>query len=146
MRGLHFEALSGRGGPATGSDQFRDSPFTASAEAGLWVMNVDTGRIWATDKLREVLHFEPDEPLSFERFLEVVHLDDREKAKATLARSLKTRHLVSLEYRIVPSDGSVRWVVSRGRSYPATQGNPQRLMGVTVDITARKAMKKPVTE
>jgi formate hydrogenlyase transcriptional activator len=113
----------------------------SSAEAGLWVMNVDTGRIWATDKLRDVLHFKPDEPLSFERFLEVVHPDDREKAKATLARSLKTRDMVSLEYRIVPPDGSVRWIISRGRSYPAAQGHPQRVMGVAVDITARKAME-----
>lgn len=113
----------------------------SSAEAGLWVMDVDSDRIWATDKLRDVLHFKPDEPLSFERFLEVVHPDDREKAKATLALSLKTRDLVSLEYRIVLPDGSIRWIVSRGRSYPATQGHPQQLMGVTVDITGRKAME-----
>jgi len=113
----------------------------SSTEAGLWVMDVDSDRIWATDKLRDVLHFKPDEPLSFERFLEVVHPDDREKAKATLALSLKTRDLVSLEYRIVLPDGSIRWIVSRGRSYPATQGHPQQLMGVTVDITGRKAME-----
>jgi formate hydrogenlyase transcriptional activator len=113
----------------------------SSAGAGLWVMNVDTGRIWATDKLREVLHFDPEEPLSFDRFLEVVHPDDREKAKDTLARSLQTRDLVSLEYRIVPPGGGIRWIISLGRSYPTTQGDPQRLMGVAIDITWRKEME-----
>ncbi len=118
----------------------------SSAEAGLWVMNADTGRIWATDKLRDVLNFKPDESLTFERFLEVVHPDDREKAEATLDRSLQTRDLVSLEYRIVLPDGGIRWIVSRGRSFPATQGHPQRVMGVTVDITERKAMEAKLVD
>ena len=118
----------------------------SSAEAGLWVMNVDTGRIWATNKLREVLQFMPDEPLSFERFLEVVHPDDRESAKATLAQCLQTRDLILLEYRIVPPNGDVRWIVSRGRSYPAAQDQPERLMGVAIDITERKAMEAKLRE
>jgi PAS domain S-box-containing protein len=113
----------------------------SAADAGLWVMEVDTGRIWATDKLREVLHFKPDEPLSFERFLEVVHPEDRESAKATLAKSLQTRDLVSFEYRIVSSHGDTRWVVSQGRSYPANFDYPERLMGVAIDITERKVLE-----
>ena len=124
----------------------RLSLAASSAEAGLWVMNADTGRIWATDKLHEVLHFNPDEPLSFERFLEMVHPDDRENAKATLARCLQTRDLVSLEYRIVTPDGCVRWVESRGRSYPAAQEQPERLMGVAIDITRRKEMEAKLIE
>ena len=118
----------------------------SSAEAGLWVMNADTGRIWATDKLRELLHLNSIEPLSFERFLEVVHPDDRESAKETLARCLQTRDLVSLEYRVVAPDGGVRWVESSGRSYPAAQEQPERLMGVAVDITRRKEMEAKLTE
>jgi len=113
----------------------------ASAEAGIWVMEVDTGRIWATDKLREVLHFTPEEDLSFERFLEVVHPDDRESARETLAQCLQTRDLVRLEYRIVPPDGSIRWIVSRGRSYAATPEQAERVMGVAIDITDRKALE-----
>jgi formate hydrogenlyase transcriptional activator len=124
----------------------RLSLAASSAEAGLWVMNADTGRLWTIDKLREVLHFNTDEPLSFERFLELVHPDDREKAKATLTQCLQTRDLVTLEFRIVPPDKGVRWIVSRGRSYPATQDQPERIMGVAIDITQRKAMEAKLLE
>jgi formate hydrogenlyase transcriptional activator len=48
----------------------------SSAEAGLWVIYVDTGRLWTTEKLREIFQFAPEEELSFERFLETVYPDD----------------------------------------------------------------------
>ena len=124
----------------------RLSLAASSAEAGLWVMNADTGRIWATHKTREILNFDPDEPLSFERFLDLVHPDDLESAKATLARCLQTHELVSLEYRIVDPDGGVRWVESSGRSYPVTSDQPERLMGVVIDITRRKALEAKLHE
>jgi len=113
----------------------------SSAEAGLWVIYTDTSRLWATDKTREIFHFSPDEDLSFGRFLEKVHPEDRESAKAALARCLETRNLVRLEYRIMLPDGRVRWVESRGRSFPVTLEQPERVMGVTIDITQRKTME-----
>jgi formate hydrogenlyase transcriptional activator len=113
----------------------------SSAEAGLWVIFTDTSRIWATDKTREIFHFSQDEDLNFERFLETVHPEDREAARVALARCLETCDLVSLEYRIVLPDGRMHWVESRGRSLPATLEQPERVMGVSIDITQRKTME-----
>jgi len=124
----------------------RLSLAAASADAGVWVIFTDTGSLWATGKLREILHFSPDEDLTFELFLETVHPDDRDRARETLAYSLKTRELVVLEYRIVLPDGSVRWAVSRGRSFPGTSERAARVMGVTIDITARKEMEAQLRE
>ncbi|MGB8718355.1 MAG: sigma 54-interacting transcriptional regulator, partial [Desulfobacterales bacterium] len=114
----------------------------SSAEAGIWVMDVGTGRLWATDKLRDIFHFAPDEDLSFDRFLETVHPDDRQNAKETLALCIRTRDLSRVEYRIVLPDGRVRWIVSRGRSYPATSVQPESVMGVSIDVTQRKEMEE----
>jgi len=111
----------------------------ASAEAGLWSIYTDTGRLWATDKLREIFQFLPDEALTFERFLDSVHPDDRQRARETFDVCLQSHDLVRLEYRIVGADGRVRWVVSRGRSFAATAEQPMRVMGVAIDITDRKA-------
>jgi PAS domain S-box-containing protein len=124
----------------------RLSLASASAGAGAWVIFTDTGSLWATDKLREILQFAPEEDLTFKRFLEVVHPDDRASARETLAHCIKTRELVRLEYRVVMPDGSVRWFVSRGRSYPATSERAQRVMGVTIDITPRKEMEAQLRE
>ncbi len=119
----------------------RVSLAATSAEAGIWVMDAGTGQLWATDKLRDIFHFAPDEDLSFDRFLESVHPDDRRSAKETLALCLRTRDLTRLEYRILLPDGAVRWIVSRGRSYPATSSQPERVMGVAIDVTQRKEME-----
>lgn len=113
----------------------------ASADAGLWSIYTDTGRLWATDKTREIFQFLPDEELTFARFLELVHPDDRQTASETLDLSLGTRELVRLEYRIVLPDGRVRWVVARGRSFPGTTEHPERVMGVSIDVTERKKME-----
>ena len=48
----------------------RLSLAAASANAGLWSMSVDTGQVWATDKIRELFDFPPHEELHFEDFLE----------------------------------------------------------------------------
>ena len=110
----------------------------SAAEAGIWVIYAGTGRLWVTDKTREIFQFPPDENLSFEQFLETVNPEDRESVRATLARCLKTSDLIRLEYRIVLPDGRLRWVVARGRSFSATAEQPERVMGVVIDITRRK--------
>ena len=113
----------------------------SSAGAGVWSLDVDADRFWVTDKLRDIFQFAPDEELSFGRFLEAVHPDDREMVEATLVHCREIRDLVRLEYRIVLPDGDLRWVVSRGKSYPGTPTQPERVMGVTMDITPRKIME-----
>jgi PAS domain S-box-containing protein len=110
----------------------------SAAEAGIWMIDVGTGGLWMTDKTREIFQFPPDEDLSFERFLAIVFPEDRESVRAALARCSETRELVRLEYRIVLPDGRLQWVVVRGRSFPATAEQPERVMGVVIDITRRK--------
>jgi light-regulated signal transduction histidine kinase (bacteriophytochrome) len=48
----------------------------------------------------------------------------------------RTPHL--LEYRIVLPDGSIRWLEARGRMFFDALGEPDRLVGVCMDITERK--------
>ena len=113
----------------------------ASAGAGAWVMSVDTGSVWVTDKLRELFRFEPDAELSFESFQDRIHPDDREHVKESVRRSKEKRELLVVEYRIVHPDGSLRWIVSHGRSYPGITGQPGRFMGTSTDVTGRKELE-----
>ncbi|MGE5800545.1 MAG: sigma 54-interacting transcriptional regulator [Syntrophaceae bacterium] len=122
----------------------RLSLATASAETGIWVMDVGTGSVWATDKLRDLFRFAPDEKLSMERFLEAIHPEDRGRVQELVRRSIEQRELLVVEYRILHPDGSVRWIVSRGRL--GAPGRPDRLMGVSNDVTGRKEMEAKLRE
>jgi len=47
---------------------------------------------------------------------------------------------LDVEYRLLSADGTVHWVVSRGRVQANSSGVTYCLTGATVDITERKQM------
>ncbi len=114
----------------------------ASADAGLWSLEPRTGRIWATDKARELFHIPPDEPLTFERFLTFVRPEDRERVRQTVLRAMKSDQPVWVEYRTQRADGQLRWIASWGHVHAGASGEPDRLMGVSIDITDRKSTEE----
>ena len=116
----------------------RLSLAAASANAGLWSMSVDTGQAWATDKIRELFGFPPHEELHFENFLGRIHPEDRERVQRTVQQAMQSRENFATEYRVLRSDGSVRWIASRGRLQPTKAGKPSGVMGVSVDVSERK--------
>jgi len=110
-----------------------------SAGAGLWSLNFDTGVFWATERGLEIFGYEPGEVISMERFEASVHPDDRSLALGGIEQSVRTGEPVNLEYRIMHrGDGRVLWIASRGRLSLKPSGEPDRLMGVSVDISERK--------
>lgn len=74
-----------------------------------------------------------EKPLSF---LEEIHSDDRDRVVAALEKMKLEEH--DREYRIVRSDGTIRWI--RDRSFPVRdeQSRIYRIAGIAEDITARK--------
>jgi PAS domain S-box-containing protein len=124
----------------------RLSLATLSAEAGLWIMEVDTGHVWVTPKLRELFQFAPDEELSLQRFLEAIHPDDRERVRENVRQSLEARTMIHAEFRILHPDGTIRWIVARGRPFSKASGLQERLMGVSIDVTERKEMEARLRE
>lgn len=63
-----------------------------------------------------------------------VHPDDSARVADALERAIAAVGDLSLEYRIVRSDG-IRWIEARGRVLPGADGSPQRLLGVAHDST-----------
>jgi transcriptional regulator with GAF, ATPase, and Fis domain len=59
---------------------------------------------------------------------------------------MEKRQRLVVEYRIVHPDGGIRWIVARGRSYPGGDGLPERLMGVSNDVTVRREMEARLLE
>ena len=108
-----------------------------AAGAGLWVMTLANQKVWATRRLRELYGFPPDEALTYQSFLEAIHPEDRAQVGREVARAVQTGGELKLEYRLL-ARGRARWLISLGHSYSPAGGAPDRLMGVTVDITERR--------
>ena len=107
-----------------------------AANFGSWQYDPSTGETVWTDKTRELMGVGADEPVTAELMGERVHPDDRAGRRAAIAAALESgvyRH----EFRIVRSDGEVRWLSSRGRTITDPKLGA-RLTGLIGDITEQK--------
>ncbi len=114
---------------------------TEGSSLGLWDWNADSVPIHCNDIYYTMLGYAPDEfVLSHDRWLEMVHPDDRERALGSLAAAKAGRDdTYSEEYRIRCKDGSFRWICDIGRVVErAADGNARRAIGIHIDITERK--------
>jgi PAS domain S-box-containing protein len=118
----------------------------SSAGAGLWSWDVSTGVFWATERGRELFGFAPEEPLNNERMLSLIHPADRDLVRLSLQQAAESGEEATLEYRVVPPDGNVRWISARGRLQQNMPGKSKRLMGTCVDVTARKAAEETMRQ
>ncbi len=74
-------------------------------------------------------------PDDFYRF---VYPEDRERVGKAVADARNSRNSYMAEFRIVRTDGTVRWVTATGRFFYAKNDEPERMLGMAVDITDRK--------
>ncbi|GEM_PF-1180232 len=105
---------------------------------GDWKWNIVKGEVEWSDRCKALYGLSPDIDVSYERFLTMVHPDDRVRIDAALNRAVETRTDYDVEKRIIWPDGSVHWTASRGRVFCDAVGQPLRMAGVTMDITERK--------
>ena len=80
-----------------------------------------------------------------EDFIRYVHPDDRTRVSEASADARKNQKLYAVEFRIVLPDGTVRRLGSRGKFYYARNGNPERMLGVSLDITERKRAEEALS-
>jgi len=81
-------------------------------------------------------------PGTLEAVREVVHPDDRERFTANVFAAMDQEGgRYESEFRIVHSDGKIRWLYERGYVDRDAQGRPGRLIGLSQDITERKQVE-----
>ncbi len=102
--------------------------WTAEPETATWspqtysILEVPQSR---TENLQEI-------------FLARVHPDDRARVLNEIETVFKDETGFKIEHRVQSREDGVRWVRLRGRVFRDDSGQPQRLSGIIMDITARK--------
>ncbi|MBE2214101.1 MAG: PAS domain S-box protein [Opitutaceae bacterium] len=80
----------------------------------------------------------PEDGARADPFLAIVHPEDRARVRRDVARAVEQGETPQSEYRVIHPDGAQRWVATTARAEFGPDGRPTRLIGATVDITARK--------
>jgi len=99
-----------------------------------------TGAMIWPPRTKAMFGIAPDAEVSMRDFYASLHPDDRAPTRAAFeaAADPDRRALYDVEYRVVlEEDGSLRWVAAKGRGVFEEQ-RCVRVLGVVVDITARK--------
>ena len=113
------------------------------AQVGAFEWNIQTGENAWTPALESMYGLQHGDFGKTQRSWEaLVHPEDRAAAVARVQEAFRSLSAVEGEWRVVHPDGSVRWLVGRFQILRDERGNPQRLVGVNVDITARKRMEE----
>jgi PAS domain S-box-containing protein len=106
---------------------------------GTWDWEIGSGKvIWST-RMEQIYGLEPG---TFAGTLEAaascMHPDDQERTQAEAKRAQESHEPYRVEYRIVRPDGAIAWLEARARVILNEGGEPERVVGVALDITARK--------
>jgi PAS domain S-box-containing protein len=116
----------------------RMSLATEAAQFGVWGRNLARNEMWGSAKWRRMFGFAADEEINFEKFIQRIHPDDREMVRQVVKRAQEERGDYAVDYGVILPDGTERWIASRGRVAPNANGQPDQMLGASVDITARK--------
>jgi len=132
-------AERGRAEEALRESEARTNLAANAANLGLWLWNIRDDELWVTKQWRRLFGFAESEPVSFDRVLQVVHPEDRERTKQLVQQMFEGgggEH--ESEYRITRPDGSTRWIAGYGGVELDERGKPAFARGVSRDITERK--------
>jgi diguanylate cyclase (GGDEF)-like protein/PAS domain S-box-containing protein len=110
------------------------------ANDGIWDWDLLKNRVYYSPRWKEMFGYQDDEiGSSLEDWLRIVHPDDRERLQLALTHTLDgVTDFLECEQRMLNKDGSIRWVLTRGKAIKIGNGRPHRMAGSLSDITSLK--------
>lgn len=117
-----------------------------AAQIGTWDWNLGADTVYCSPRCLGLLGLPPGAVLSYGRFLACLHPEDRKPVDLAMRNALERREDLRVEMRTLWPDGSLHWIVARGRGDYGPQGQAVRMVGVVVDLTERKQMEQQLRE
>jgi PAS domain S-box-containing protein len=112
-----------------------------AAGFGTYAYNIATGRMHCSPRLKSLLGTDVEGDLSLEKFLSLIHPDDRSAVRQCMSSiPEKGASTHEVEFRAIRAAGGVRWLLDRGRCFSNSDKSeqPLRVMGTILEITERK--------
>jgi PAS domain S-box-containing protein len=112
-----------------------------------WDRDVKTGRDTLFGDLQSMFGM-PSEVHDghVEDFRRYLHPKDRGRVLEAINEAMESKEPYAAEFRILWPDGTVHWVAAEGKFYYSPEGEPERMLGMSVDITERKLAEEGLRE
>lgn len=120
---------------ALAQSEQRMSLAAQAARLSMWIWDFGRKDVPNRTPMRRSTDHRTDHFDDFNDVLAGVLPEDRDAVESAAKRALATGETMEVEYRVAGPEGDELWMKTRGGT---AQGNGQRLLGVTLDITPRK--------
>lgn len=101
----------------------------------VWETDCKTGWAICSEGANEVCGFREG---AVARFEALTHPDDLETLQQAIQQAVDTGGTFNLDYRILSPNDKIRWLSTWGSVHRDVNGQPERIIGVSIDITERK--------
>ncbi|MFO8076866.1 MAG: ATP-binding protein [Actinomycetota bacterium] len=104
---------------------------------GIWEWEVESGEMrWSENMEATFRSVGLRLPASHDELVESIHPEDREAFTETLAETIRVSTPLEVEVRLDSTTGEERWLRTLGGAVADAQGFAERVIGVTIDVTA----------
>jgi PAS domain S-box-containing protein len=110
----------------------------AAAYMGDWSWDVATDIVTYSEQAAAILGIPPGSNMTWTQIRELMHEEDRDRARLAVERAIQTCGDYDIEYRIIRPNGVQCWISAKGRAQYDSSGRAIGMIGVVQDITERK--------
>ncbi|MEJ2060672.1 MAG: EAL domain-containing protein [Gammaproteobacteria bacterium] len=117
------------------------------ANIGTWEWNIQSGDVYRSEGVSMLFGDKnPAQKSTIDQFIHAIYQNDRKSVLNALENCIDHSQAYDIEYRVVWTDGSIKWLHSRGDVVWGEEGRPLRMLGVVQDISRRKQTEQALKE
>lgn len=114
------------------------------AKLGYWSLNPITDDFFCSKELYSLFEIDLNTPLSWDKFLQLIHKQDRQPFEKLVETSLRKGIRYECEVRITTYGGNELWFYMAGQPFQQTKHGDYELSGIVMDITTRKKTQEKI--
>jgi PAS domain S-box-containing protein len=115
----------------------------SAAHIGLCDWHIRDGRVVWSPEMERLYGFEEDaRPRDYAAFAARVHPEDQPAVERARNEAIRARNPFDFDFRVRLPSGQIRWLNCKGAGVYDGQGNLERIVDISVDITERKRLEQ----
>lgn len=113
-----------------------------ASKLGSTEVDLATGKMQSNDQFKYNFGFMPEEEFNYPDLFEAMLPEYRPKIKSLVQEAIRTNGIYKAEYPVRWKDGSIHWIQAHGRPRYNKNGEADRMVGMTSDITEKKLVEQ----
>ncbi|MBT6153486.1 MAG: PAS domain S-box protein [Planctomycetaceae bacterium] len=110
----------------------------SAAKVGVWELDLLTNLCVCSDEYYQIHGRQPkDSAPTLEQQLDWIHPGDRDSVSNVIQNALDDNVPFESDFRVIWPDGTIHWLVCKGKVVRDDAGRPVRMLGATFDVTER---------